>query len=83
MITIYDMASGVIRKTSANTSKANNADVSQGQPQDTSKPDHSLYEEQLELREYNSPETTRDNVNILPPELASVHSDQFIKDMEK
>lgn len=84
MVTIYDIASGVLCRASADASETNNADVSLDQSQDTENPGHSLHvEEQLALHEYEYLETTRDNADKIPPELASVNSDQFIRDMEK
>ena len=86
MVTIYDMASGVVRRTLASASEADiaNNDVSLDQPQDTERynlPHH--VEEQLALREQEHPGTTQGNADKIPPELTSVNTDTFISDMEK
>lgn len=85
MVTIYDMASGVIRRAStAASDEANSASVSLDQPQSTERLEHSFdVEEQLALREHECSETTLDNVNKIPHELASINTDKFISGMEK
>ena len=88
MVTIYDMTSGVVRRTLASASEADitNNDVSLDQPQDTEQynlPHHDHAEEQLALREEEHSGATQGNADKIPPELTSVNTDTFISDMEK
>lgn len=82
MVTIYDMASGVLCRASAD--ETDNADVSLDQSQDTEKLNHSLnVGDQMALQEYECFENKQNNADKIPPELASVNTDKFISDMEK
>jgi hypothetical protein len=82
MVTIYDMASGAIRKASETDNTGQ--DVSLDQAQNTEQYEQPLHvEEQLALREHEYLEAKQDYADKIPPELASVDTDTFIGDMEK
>lgn len=84
MVTVYDMASGVIHRALTDAPEADNAnnDVSLDQSQETTQFNCTLHvEAQLALREYERPE--QDNTDKIPSVLASINTDKFIIDMEK
>ncbi|MCK5092842.1 MAG: hypothetical protein KAR30_09975 [Gammaproteobacteria bacterium] len=83
MVTVYDMASGVLHRAKTD-SPDDVTNGSQDHSRDTGLPDFAPRpEEQLALQLQVYPETTQDTADKIPVELASIDAEQFISEMEK
>jgi len=83
MITVYDMASGVLHR--ATTDSADDVKkASQYHSRDAGLSDFAPQpEEQLALQLQTHPETTKITADKIPAGLASIDTEQFLSEMEK
>jgi len=83
MITVYDMASGVLQRATTDLSD-DMTNGSQDHSRDTELLEMTPHpEEQLALQLQTYPETTQNKVEKIPAELASIDTEQFLSEMEK
>ena len=83
MVTVYDMASGVLHRATTD-SPDDVKKASQDHSRDAGLLDFTPQpEEQLALQLQTYPEATQDMIDKMPAELASIDTEQFISEMEK
>ena len=83
MVTVYDMASGVLHRAAADLSDDVTND-SQDHSRDAELLEMAPHpEEQLALQLQTYPEIMQNKVEKIPAELASIDTEQFLSEMEK
>ena len=80
MITVYDMASGIIHRVSNEASQTRDADNNMHQEQHDLPP-HTKGQVALRMQEHA--ETTQDHTDKITPVIATVEIEQFIRSMKE